>query len=106
MEHTNQLDTANGHFAFCEEYIKRGDYPTAEKEIVAAIMLYKKLLPEDDPKLLSALNYYGLCLHNSGKPDKALVVMREMERTTRRLFGEGSEPHRLAAANLEYVLKV
>jgi hypothetical protein len=106
MEHTNQLNRANEHFAFCEKHIKLGDFLSAEKEIVAAIMLYKKLLPEDDPKLLSALNYYGLCLYSSGKPDKAIAVMREMERTTRRLFGEGSEPHRLAAANLEYVLRV
>ncbi|MDR0859144.1 MAG: hypothetical protein LBN97_08950 [Oscillospiraceae bacterium] len=105
MNSAAQLQQANEHFALCEVYVKDGDFTLAEAEIVSAIMQYKRLLAEDDPKLLAALNYYGLCLYNTGKAEKAVAVMREMERVTRRLFGENSEPHKLAAANLEYVLR-
>ena len=73
------------------------------KYLQRALALHRENVGVDHPLYATALNTYGMYQLSSGDRAGAEETLTEVERITRKRFGEGSSYHTMAAANLEYV---
>jgi tetratricopeptide (TPR) repeat protein len=82
-----------------------GDYPASFTILQRVLEIYRTELGTEHPLYATALNTYGMYRFSSGDRVGAVETLEEVERITRKRFGQGSSYHNMAIANLEFARK-